>query len=245
MHKSLVIFALFSIFFRLDASERSAYIRSHYAKYELRIPMRDGAKLFTAVYKPYDESKDYPILLLRTPYSVGPYGADQYKNALGPTEEFDKEGYIYVFQDVRGCYMSEGDFVNMRPHIPDKSIDQQIDESSDTFDTIDWLINNITGHNGNVGQWGVSYPGFYASAGMIDSHPALKAVSPQAPIADWFWDDMHHHGAFTLALTFGFFSSFGKTRDGLTTERHERFDFGTPDGYQFYLDMGPDRKSVV
>ena len=127
----------------------------------------------------------------------------------------------------------------MRPHKPVKISNQDIDESTDTYDTIDWLIHNVDGHNGRVGMWGISYPGFYASAGMIDSHPALKAVSPQAPIADWFWDDMHHHGAFTLALTFNFFSTFGKKRDAPYTKRHEDFDFGTPDGYQFYMEMGP------
>lgn len=220
-----------------DDLSREHYIRQHYQKFEYRIPMRDGVTLFTAVYTPYDTSEPYPILLMRTPYSVGPYGADAYPKWLGPTEEFEQRNYIFVFQDVRGCFMSEGEFVNMRPHVPDKS-GNQIDESSDTFDTIEWLINNMDGHNGKVGMWGVSYPGFYCSAGMIDSHPALKAVSPQAPIADWFWDDMHHHGAFTLALTFNFFSFFGQPREGLTTEFNDRFDFGTPDGYQFYLDMG-------
>ncbi|MBN1478767.1 CocE/NonD family hydrolase [candidate division KSB1 bacterium] len=224
---------------RLAADDRADYIRSNYAKYEYRIPMRDDVTLFTSVYLPYDQSNKHPILLFRTPYSVRPYGVDKYPETLGPTEEFEKAHYIFVFQDVRGCYMSEGEFVNMRPHLPNKNLPQDIDESSDTYDTIEWLINNLEGHNGNVGMWGISYPGFYCSAGMIDSHPALKAVSPQAPIADWFWDDMHHHGAFTLALTFHFFSSFGSKRAGLQTEHPEQFDFGTPDGYQFYLDMGP------
>ncbi|MBN1561683.1 CocE/NonD family hydrolase [candidate division KSB1 bacterium] len=224
---------------QLVGGERAESIRSNYAKYEYRIPMRDGVRLFTAVYSPYDQAERHPILLTRTPYSVWPYGADQYKRTLGPTEAFEKANYIFVFQDVRGCYMSEGEFVNMRPHQPDKKTALDVDESSDTYDTIEWLIKNIPGHNGNVGLWGLSYPGFYVSAGMIDSHPALKAASPQAPIADWFWDDMHHHGAFTLALSFNFFASFGKKRDGLRTERQEMFDFGTPDGYQFYLDMGP------
>jgi putative CocE/NonD family hydrolase len=234
-----IFFLLLTVFIHLHASERSDYIRENYAKYEYRIPVRDGITLFTSVYKPYDDSKKYPVLLLRTPYSVRPYGTDSYQSWLGPTEEFEKKGYIFVFQDVRGCYMSEGEFVNMRPHNPDKKSNLDIDESTDTYDAIEWLIYNIDGHNGNVGMWGISYPGFYCSAGMIDSHPALKAVSPQAPIADWFWDDMHHHGAFTLALSFNFFSSFGKPRDGLVTEHNEQFDFGTPDGYQFYLDMGP------
>lgn len=204
--------------------------------------MRDGVKLFTSVYAPVDASpsKRYPILLVRTPYSVGPYGADRYPKRLGPTEAFEKEGYIFVFQDVRGQHMSEGEFVNVRPHNPKKRGPKETDESSDTYDTIDWLVKRLPHNNGRVGQWGISYPGFYASAGAIDSHPALKAVSPQAPIGDWFWDDMHRHGAFNLSLAFAFFSGFGKPRPAPTaSEDFARFDFGTPDGYQFFLDLGP------
>jgi putative CocE/NonD family hydrolase len=215
------------------------YVRSHYTKFEHRVPMRDGARLFTAVYLPNDTSRSYPILLFRTPYSVGPYGADKYRELLGPDPEFDKEGFIFVLQDVRGRFLSEGEFVNMRPHIAEKAGPADVDESTDTYDTIEWLLDNIPGHNGRVGQWGVSYPGFYTAAGAIDSHPALAAVSPQAPIADWFWDDMHHHGAFILPLAFNFFSSFGVARPEPTTEFPERFDHGTPDGYQFFLDLGP------
>ena len=219
--------------------ERAAFIRANYSKFELRIPMRDGVKLFTAIYVPNDAEEPLPILLFRTPYSVGPYGADRYMDVLGPTEAFEREGFIFAFQDVRGRFMSEGEFVNMRPHVEGERGPGEIDESTDTWDTIEWLVANVAGNNGRVGQWGVSYPGFYTSAGMIDSHPALKAASPQAPIADWYFDDMHHHGTFSLALTFGFFSSFGRARDGLVTEWPERFDFGTPDGYQFFLDLGP------
>jgi putative CocE/NonD family hydrolase len=222
-----------------DADERTEYIRSHYAKYEYRIPMRDGVKLFTAVYVPYDKSEKHPFLMFRTPYSVGPYGADHYKDWLGPHKAFEEEGFIFVFQDVRGHFMSEGEYVNMRPHIPHKRGPQDVDESTDTYDTIDWLLKNIDNHNGAVGMWGISYPGFYCSAGVIDSHPALKAVSPQAPIADWFWDDMHHHGAFILNLTFNFFSNFGALPETLYTEWPERFKHKTPDGYQFFLDLGP------
>ncbi|QSQ15629.1 CocE/NonD family hydrolase [Myxococcus landrumensis] len=222
--------------------ERIERIRSRYTKFEYRIPMRDGVKLFTSVYAPVDASpnKRYPILLVRTPYSVGPYGADRYPQRLGPTEAFEKEGYIFVFQDVRGQHMSEGEFVNVRPHNPKKRGPKETDESSDTYDTIDWLVKRVPHNNGRVGQWGISYPGFYASAGAIDSHPALKAVSPQAPIGDWFWDDMHRHGAFNLSLAFSFFSGFGKPRPAPTaSEDFNRFDFGTPDGYQFFLDLGP------
>jgi putative CocE/NonD family hydrolase len=219
---------------------REEYIRAHYSKYEYRIPMRDGQRLFTSVYVPNDAARTYPLLLFRTPYSVAPYGADRYRSRLGPTEEFEQEGFIFVFQDVRGRFMSEGQFVNMRPHIPHKS-GGQVDESSDTYDTIAWLLENVAGHNGKVGQWGISYPGFYTSAGAIDSHPALRAISPQAPIADWFWDDMHRNGAFVLSLTFNFFSRFGVERDGVTTKWPDTFDHGTPDGYQFFLELGPLR----
>ncbi len=220
------------------AQNRAEYIRANYAKYEFRIPMRDGMRLFTSVYVPNDQSKTYPFLLNRTPYTVAPYGIDRYKTRLGPSEEFEKEGFIFVFQDVRGRFMSEGEFVNMRPHIPEKS-GTQIDESSDTHDTIAWLLEHVPGNNGKAGQWGISYPGFYTSAGAIDSHPALKAISPQAPISDWFWDDMHHHGAFILNMTFNFFSRFGVARPEPTTLWPERFDHGTPDGYDFFLRLGP------
>jgi putative CocE/NonD family hydrolase len=201
--------------------------------------MRDGVKLFTAVYTPTDISKTYPFLLLRTPYSVGPYGANLYKGELGPSEQFEKDGYIFVYQDVRGRYMSEGQFDNMRPHITNKNSEKDVDESADTYDTIEWLLNHVENHNGKVGLWGISYPGFYSSAGMIDSHPALKAVSPQAPIADWFWDDFHRHGALALSMTFNFFSTFGKKREEPTTISAEGYEFSTPDGYQFFLDLGP------
>ncbi|HKJ69360.1 MAG TPA: CocE/NonD family hydrolase [bacterium] len=236
---TLVTFLVLSSNLFPAESDHAEYIRSHYAKYEYRIPMRDGVTLFTSVYMPYADTTTYPIFLLRTPYSVGPYGADRYPDQLGPHKAFDKEGFIFVFQDVRGRFMSEGEYVNMRPHIPNKQGPDDVDESTDTYDTIEWLLENIDNHNGRVGMWGISYPGFYCSAGMINSHPALKAVSPQAPIADWFWDDMHHHGAFILPLAFNFFSIFGQPRDSLTTQWPAEFDFGTPDGYQFFLNMGP------
>ncbi|HID37883.1 MAG TPA: CocE/NonD family hydrolase, partial [Calditrichaeota bacterium] len=181
-----------------------------YVKHEYQIPMRDGKKLFTAVYIPKDDSKDYPILIWRTPYSVHPYGEDKFPKKFGPSRLFMKEGYIFVYQDVRGRFMSEGEYVDIRPYIPQKPDSLTIDETTDTYDTIDWLIKNLPNNNGRVGMWGISYPGFYSSMGLIDAHPALKAVSPQAPIADWFvGDDMHHNGAFTLMLGFNFFSTFG------------------------------------
>ena len=226
--------------------ERAERIRSRYTKFEYRIPMRDGTRLFTAVYVPVDAAvgKRYPILLVRTPYTVAPYGTDRYASALGPTEAFEKEGFIFAFQDVRGRHMSEGEFVNVRPHNPKKAGPKDIDESTDTYDTLDWLVKRVQHNNGRVGQWGISYPGFYTSAGAIDSHPALKAVSPQAPIADWFWDDMHRHGAFNLSLAFNFFSVFGKPRPQPTdSEEWAPYDLGTPDAYDFFLDLGPLRNA--
>lgn len=228
--------------------ERAEFIRANYSKSEVRIPMRDGVELFTSIYVPNspDPSVKYPILLSRTPYSVAPYGVSQYKTRLGPCIDFERNRYIFVFQDVRGRYMSQGEFLNMRPHIENKSTRDQVDESSDTFDTIDWLIKSLPQSNGRVGQWGISYPGFYSSAGAIDSHPALAAVSPQAPIADWFFDDFHRNGAFVLPMGFNFFSSFGKPRPQPTTQNNPSFAFPTRDGYQFFLDLGPlsnvDRK---
>ncbi len=216
------------------------YVKANYTKYEHRIPMRDGKRLFTAVYVPKDQSHAWPILMARTPYSVGPYGVDQYRSDLGPSPLAGKEGYIFVYQDVRGRWMSEGEFVNMRPHRPGKQGPAEIDESSDTWDTIDWLLKHVPGHNGKVGLWGISYPGFYAAAGMIDAHPALVAVSPQAPICDWFvGDDWHHHGALMLPHVFNFMANFGRPRPEPTTKSGPRFEHGTPDGYQFFLDMGP------
>lgn len=219
--------------------ERAAYVRAHYSKFETRITMRDGTRLFTSIYTPNGLGEEtWPILMVRTPYSVGPYGLDQYQGRLAPHAEFEKEKFIFVFQDVRGRYMSEGEFVNMRPQLAKKG-PRDFDESTDTWDTIEWLVKNVPRNNGKVGLWGISYPGFYAAAGTIDAHPALKAVSPQAPIADWFWDDMHRHGAFTLALSFGFFSIFGQARPEPTTEHVEPFEFKAADGYQYYLDAGP------
>jgi len=215
-------------------------VKAHYDKAEYMIPMRDGVKLFTQVYTPKDTSQKYPILLSRTPYSVGPYGLDTYRTRLGPFEEFDHSLYIFVFQDVRGRYMSEGEFVHMTPHKAVKHGPADVDESTDTYDTIDWLVKNIPPNNGRVGIWGGSYVGFFAAAGTIDAHPALKAASPQAPQADWFMgDDTHHNGAFFLTSVFNFMAGNGRRRPAPTTERGQPFRLGTPDGYQFFLEMGP------
>jgi putative CocE/NonD family hydrolase len=218
-----------------------AYIKEHYTKSEVRIPMRDGIHLFTSIYAPKDQSQRYPILLMRTPYSVAPYGEQAYRSDVGPSALFGRDGYIVVYQDVRGCWMSEGEFVNMRPHLDQKSSPKDIDESTDTFDTIDYLIKQIPNNNGRVGMWGISYPGFYTAAGMIDAHPALKAASPQAPVTDWFTgDDFHHNGALFLPHAFNFLAFFGRPRPEPTQTRRSRggLDYGTPDGYEFFLKLG-------
>lgn len=205
--------------------------------------MRDGVKLFTAIYIPKDisASKKYPILLNRTPYSSAPYGETQFKTSLGPSMIFARDGYIVVYQDVRGKYMSEGSFEANRPFIPGKKGKSDIDESSDTYDTIEWLIKNVPDHNGKVGSWGISAPGFYATLTAIDAHPALKVVSPQAPVTDWFMgDDRHHNGAFFLMGTFAFISSYGAPRPLPATKGAPAFaNYGTPDSYEFYRKLGP------
>ncbi|MBS2015633.1 MAG: CocE/NonD family hydrolase [Deltaproteobacteria bacterium] len=232
-------------------------IREHYTKHEYRIPMRDGVKLFTVAYVPKDASRTYPIMLQRTPYSVQPYGVDNYpsdRNGRGlrrfaPSAGFVKEGFIFVHQDVRGRLMSEGTFVDIRPHAssrvppsadPHVSKKGEIDESTDAYDTIDWLVKNVPQNNGRVGAWGISYPGFYAAQTAIDAHPALKAVSPQAPVTDWFvGDDFHHNGAFFLGDAFGFLSNFGKARPKPTKKSSWGNEYDITDAYDFFLAMGP------
>ena len=215
-------------------------IKAHYTKYEFRIPMRDGVHLFTSVYVPKDTSHSYPFLIDRTPYSVAPYGVDKYRTHLGPSPDFDKSGYIFVFQDVRGRYMSEGHFVEMTPHIDHKKSNKDVDDSSDLYDTIDWLLKNVPNNNGKAGIWGISYPGFYTSASMIDSHPALKAASPEAPMTNLFMgDDAYHGGAFMLAANFGFYAFFRPQDNPQLPQPSVPFDFGTKNGYKFYLNVGP------
>ena len=220
--------------------ELADYIKKNYTKSEVMIPMRDGVKLFACIYEPKDKKQKYPIMFDRTPYSVGPYGVNNYKTSLGPDELFAREGYIFVYQDVRGRYMSEGVYEDVRPYIPNKK-GNQIDETSDTYDTVDWLIKNVPNNNGRVGVWGISYPGFYTSMAGIDGHPAVKAISPQAPVSDWFHgDDMHHNGALFLAQNYAFFAGFGQQRLAPTgtNDYVKPFFWGTEDGYKFYLDMG-------
>jgi len=218
-------------------------VRENYTKFEYKVPMRDGVKLFTSVYIPKDvftDGKTYPIMLERTPYSVGPYGIDRYRSNLGPSDLFLREKFIFAYQDVRGRYMSEGDYTIIRPHKPVKSGPRDTDESTDTYDTAAWLIKNLPGNTGKVGLYGVSQPGFYATAGMIDAHPALVAVAPQAPVTDYYMgDDVYHNGAFMLSHRFSFYMGFRpRPGDPEPPQPALAFQYGTPDGYEFYLNMG-------
>jgi len=236
----LFLLVLFIEIVPFSSAQTEAAVKALYTKTEQMIPMRDGVKLFTSVYSPKDQSRRYPIMLYRTPYSVAPYGKDDYKTMVGPSELFQNEQYIFVYQDVRGKFMSEGEYVNVRPHKAKKTGTADIDESSDTYDTIEWLLKSVANNNGRVGMWGISYPGFYTTMGVLSAHPALKAASPQAPIADWFiGDDFHHNGALFLPHAFNFLSVFGQPRPKPTTEFGPRFSHGTPDGYRFFLDLGP------
>ena len=216
-------------------------VREHYTKYEYAIPMRDGVKLFTSIYVPKDTSRTFPFLMDRTPYSVAPYGVDNYKTLVGPSEAFERAGYIFVYQDVRGRNMSEGTFQEMRPHIDKKTSKKDVDDSTDTYDTFEWLLKNIPNNNGRVGIWGISYPGFFTSASIIDSHPALKAASPQAPMTDLFMgDDAYHGGAFMLAANFSFYSAFKPQNNPALPPKDRRpFDYETSSGYDFFRALGP------
>ena len=222
----------------------SLYLRAHYEKSEYEIPMRDGIKLFTIVYVPKDKTRSWPFLINRTCYNASNYG--DYKTYGHPSNYLVRDGFILVFQDVRGRYMSEGSFDNMRPNIPgnDPKNKKAVDESSDAWDTIDWLVKNIKGNNGRAGMYGISYPGFYSAAALPDAHPALKAVSPQAPISDFFFDDFHHMGAFLQSYTAAFavfgYQKQGKTKEDWFDDQIGRFYATAPkDGYDFHLRQGP------
>ncbi len=218
-----------------DTADRAAYVREHYVKSEHMVSMRDGVELFTILYTPRDTSQTYPILLYRTPYSIAPYGPDAYRDVLGPSAEFDEDGYIFAFQDVRGKFKSEGEFEVIRPLYRDAGA-ERVDESTDNYDTIEWLLANLPNHNGRVGQWGISYSGWQTLMGMIDPHPALAASSPQASPSDMFiGDDWHHNGAFRVMYAFSWLSGNARRRDQPTEQRAERFDYGTPDGYEFFM----------
>jgi len=224
------------------------YVEKNYDKAIYQIPMRDGIKLHTIVYTPKDQSKKYPFLMQRTCYSIRPYGENSYRRSLGPSTYLMQEGYIFVYQDVRGRYMSEGVFDNMRPHITGNDVTNKeaIDESSDTYDTIDWLLKKIKNNNGKVGQWGISYPGFYTAAALPEAHPALKASSPQAPIGDFFFDDFHHMGAF-LQSYLKAFPVFGIPKEGQVRmswydegwEKMSALGLDENDAYQYHKALGP------
>jgi uncharacterized protein len=219
----------------------SAWVRDNYTKTEQYIPMRDGIRLFTSIYIPKDNSRKHAILMNRTPYSCAPYGDSLFRGNLWHShwKYYTRENYIIVIQDVRGRWMSEGEFEDVRPFRKEKKSNADIDEASDTYDAIDWLVKNMPNNNGNVGIFGISYPGFYATMAAASGHPALKAVSPQAPVTDWFiGDDFHHNGAFFQMDGFGFYSSFGKPRPKPTTVGSPGFVFPTRDNYKFYLEAG-------
>ena len=238
--KKLFSIALLFVSVILFAQDKATnYVEANYTKKEVHIKMRDGAELFTCIYSPKDVSKKYPIIMQRTPYDCAPYGADQFKRSISPSETMMKEGYIVVYQDVRGRYMSDGLYDNMRGFVPNKKSKKDIDEASDTYDTIDWLVKNVVNNNGNVGTWGISYPGFYATYSLLSNHPALKAVSPQACIADFFFDDFHHNGAYLLSY-WKVTPLFGPQKTKRTTEDWFKFaEIGTKDDYQFFLNAGP------
>ena len=222
------------------AQNQSSFVKENYNKIDTTITMRDGVKLYTVIYVPKDESQPYPFLMERTPYSAGPYGADKYPREVGPNAELMKEKYIFVNQDVRGRYMSEGINLEVTPYIANKKTNKDVDESSDTYDTVDWLLKNIKNNNGRVGLAGISYPGFYATACLPGAHPAIKAVSPQAPVTDEFiGDDANHNGAFFLLDNFGFMNFFDMERNGPVKDYAKPvFNASIKDAYQFYLKMG-------
>ena len=237
---SLLLLFIFSATKAQTIKQDSIYIVTNYYKIERSIPMRDGVKLFTSIYIPKDASKKYPIMMTRSPYSCAPYGENKFRNFWSRnTKEYFKQNYIVVLQDVRGAYMSEGTYEDVRPFNPNKKSKKDTDEASDTYDAIDWMIKNIPTNNGNVGVSGISYPGFYSTMAALSGHPALKAVSPQAPVTDWFiGDDVHHKGAFFVMDDFDFDYSFGVPRPKPTTESGQGFTYPTPDNYDFFLKVG-------
>jgi uncharacterized protein len=242
MKKGFLFILTFFSYFSLSAQIiDSNWVAQKYTKQEVQIQMRDGVKLFTAIYAPKDNSAKHPILMMRTPYSVAPYGKDRFSSRLYQTHwlEYLKENYIIVMQDVRGRYMSEGSFVDVRPFIANKKTKNEVDEASDTHDVIDWLVKNVPNNNNKVGVFGISYPGFYSTMAALSNHPSLKAVSPQAPVTDWFiGDDFHHNGAFALADGFNFYYAFGKIRPTPTTQSAKSFMYPENDNYNFHLKQG-------
>ena len=220
-------------------SGRKGYFERHYRKMEYMVPMRDGVRLFTQVYSPIDQSERHPVILFRTPYGISPYG-QEFGNFTTPSLLFLKENYILVSQEIRGTFQSEGTFKYFRPYIEDKKTAADVDESADAYDTVEWVLKEIPGHNGKVGAWGISYPGFTAAMAALNAHPAVLAASPQAPMADLYMgDDGLHNGALYLAHYANYVYTMGQARKGPTQEPPSRLPFPTPDGYSFFLGLGP------
>ena len=244
MKKYFILLFLISFSFHLLAQNAdSIWFVNNYTKIERQIPMRDCIKLFTSIYIPKDKTEKHPILIKRTPYSCEPYGENKWKDYWNSYQkEYFKEGYIMVTQDVRGRWMSEGEFKDVRPFNPNKK-GNEIDEASDTYDTIDWLVKNIADNNGSVGVFGISYPGFYSTMAAASNHPALKAVSPQAPVTNWFiGDDFHHNGVFFQMDAFCFYSSlgsgFGVPHPKPISVAPVSLGFPIHDNYAFFLESG-------
>ncbi len=240
---SLFLLLSMALFAKAQYAQDSAWIKDHYYKIEQYIPMRDGVKLFTSIYLPKDSTQKHPILLTRTPYSCAPYGVSNFNANLWNRHwrYYARQNYIIVTQDVRGRWMSEGEFVDIRPFNPDKK-GKEVDEASDTYDAIDWMVKNLPGNNERVGVFGISYPGFYSTMAALSGHPALKAVSPQAPVTDWFQgDDFHHNGAFMVMDGFAFYAGgFGYPRPKPTTAGPaSSLKVPEVDNYKTYLDIGP------
>jgi hypothetical protein len=205
-----------------------------YEKTAVLIPMRDGVRLNTSIYAPKNAAAPLPFLIKRSPYGIGDgVSPEAFTSPQSSRKQLADEGYIFVFQDIRGRYKSEGAFVMMR-NPRDKNDPQAVDESTDTFDTIEWLLKNVPNHNGRVGIYGVSYDGWLTAMAMLDPHPALKAVSPQASPADMFLgDDFHHNGAFRLSYGFEYAAMME------TSNINTNFSFDQYDTYEWYLDLGP------
>jgi putative CocE/NonD family hydrolase len=242
LFNTLCFTVLFLILIPQGSSAQNNFqaLKQKYNKQEVYITMRDGVRLFTSIYTPKNVDVKRPILLNRTPYNIEPRGPDNYNFVVQAYSRYTADNYIMVFQDVRGRYMSEGEFEDIRPVIPLKKSNNDVDETTDTWDTVDWLIKNVKNNNGNVGIFGISYPGFYSTMGIINAHPAVKAVSPQAPVTAWFiGDDFHHNGAFFLLDCFPFFYSFGQPRRELTRVDKPGFKWPVPDNYEFFLSLGP------
>ena len=239
--KRIMLFLAMIIAYSSFAQKKDNYVKTHYNKKDTMITMRDGIRLYTVIYTPKDQSKKYPVLIERTPYSAGPYGDTSYPSAISANRQLMEDGYIFVMQDVRGRYKSEGVNLEVTPYIAVKKTKKDVDESSDTWDTVDWLLKNVKNNNGRVGLYGISYPGFYATASLPGAHPAIRAVSPQAPVTDEFiGDDANHNGAFFLLDNFSFMNYFGVPRKGPVDDYGDLlFKSNSKDVYSFFRKLGP------